>query len=292
MSDAISTVVAAPRTRNRFRQITAIATSAIVAFVAIGSIRQPSGPADGVSLAPCDAHADASVSPANSPPRFRLATFNIHGGKGRDGHVDLARTASCLQRFDIVGLNEVHGAWLLPSLDQAHQLADDLDRDFIFAPTERRWWHYDFGNAVLSSMPTQSWRRVPLPHHDAKSYRNFIELTFDVNSQPVHVIVTHLERGAAADRTAQWHEATTRFLALPKPAVLMGDMNMTRDDSLMRELLADGEIIDPLANLPAGRPEDRIDWILVRGLKCFDRGSIDIGASDHPCYWVECDVDR
>ncbi len=292
MSNAISTVVAAPRTRSRFRRLTAIATAAIVAFVAIGSIRQPSGPANGISLTPCDKHVEGASTPEMTSHRFRLATFNIHGGKGRDGHVDLSRTASCLQRFDIVGLNEVHGAWLLPSPDQAHQLADDLDRDFLFAPTERRWWHYDFGNAVLSSMPTQSWRRVPLPHCDAKSYRNFIELTFDVHSHPVHVIVTHLERGARADRTAQWHEATTRFLELSKPAVLMGDMNMTPDEPLMRELLADGEIIDALSNLPAGRPEDRIDWILVRGLKCLDRGSIDIGASDHPCYWVECEVRR
>src|SRR5579863_3136823 len=46
-----------------------------------------------------------------APDTFRLATWNIHGGKGPDSVVDLDRIARRVASYDFVGLNEVRGAY-------------------------------------------------------------------------------------------------------------------------------------------------------------------------------------
>jgi endonuclease/exonuclease/phosphatase family metal-dependent hydrolase len=151
-------------------------------------------------------------------------------------------------------------------------------------------WHDDFGNGVLSALPIRSWQRIPLGLHGAKHYRNILQLKFTVDARVLNVLVTHLESTDASARQMQWQTIAALFKSLPSPVVLIGDLNMPPDDSSIKTFLDAGDAVDALANLPVEHPETRIDWILVRGLKCFDRGSTEAGASDHPCYWVDCEI--
>jgi hypothetical protein len=75
------------------------------------------------------------------------------------------------------------------------------------------------------------------------------------------------------------------FLALRPPAMLLGDLNTTRDDPLLRDLLATPSVADALANSPAG--SGRIDWIITHGLKTVASGMSPAGASDHPQFWAD-----
>lgn len=221
------------------------------------------------------------------PRRFRVGTFNIHGGRGADGQLDLNRIARLLDGCQLVGLNEVHGAWLSRGPDQAELLARDLQSAWLFAPTERRYWHYDFGNGLLSRWGTSSWQRLPLPKESAKSYRNVLWASFPWDGATLHVLITHLDRSDALARTAQFALVARLFRSLPQPIVLMGDLNADADDPLLQELLATPDVCDPLAETRSTPPPRRIDWILARGLVPCDADVVDSGASDHPFYWAE-----
>ena len=104
---------------------------------------------------------------------FRVASFNIHGGKGRDHRLDLGRIGKCLAevRADFVGLNEVHGTCFGTRLDQAAELGQDLNMAAIFVPTERRFWQPSFGNGLLSRVTTTPVHMLPLPCTQGKKYR-------------------------------------------------------------------------------------------------------------------------
>jgi endonuclease/exonuclease/phosphatase family metal-dependent hydrolase len=276
--------------RRRLRWVTAVVV-VIAGMVGYGSIRQPAGPAEGIAFAAVVGSKHAARAPIAESKPFRLATFNIHGAKGTDRIVDLSRTAACLKGAQFVGLNEVHGPWLWQQDDQAAALAVLLDMPSLFAPTERRWGHYEFGNGALTTLPVRSWQRIPLSRNEAKSFRNVIRVTAMIGDQPLNILVTHLDRSRDSERVHQLQVVREMFVSLAAPAVLMGDLNTTRDDPTLAKLLDTPGVVDALDRLPIEAPDRRIDWILVRGLKCLDRGSIDTAASDHPCYWVDCELE-
>jgi endonuclease/exonuclease/phosphatase family metal-dependent hydrolase len=249
-----------------------------------GTERVPEGPAAGTTF-----QGESFPSP-EATNRIRLATFNIHGGKGLDGVRDLDRIAVELHGMDLVGLNEVHGGEFGEPIDQAEQLGRQLGVSWLFAPTEHRWWRNQFGNGVLTSLKIASWQRVPLPRQYGKSFRNLVLLRLDHATGPINVVVTHLDRSDDRDRTAQLNAAASLFLSLAEPAVLMGDMNTTADDPHLARILKTPGVHDPLAEIMGSSAEKRIDWILVRGCRSIDAGLVNSGASDHPMVWAELEI--
>ena len=227
---------------------------------------------------PCGPDAGTELEGA---PRFtttaahrtiRLGTFNIHGGKGSDGVLDLERTAHAVRGLDLVGLNEVHGPWFWQASDQAKLLAEALGLGWKFAPADLRYWHYRFGNGVLSSLHVSHWQRVPLPRQYGKSFRNVLLLAVDLESSTLQVLITHLDRSDDREREAQLQSVSEMFLALSEPAVLMGDLNTSTGDPGIARLLSQPGVRDPLADLAHGKTPARIDWILTRGLRAVDGG--------------------
>lgn len=217
---------------------------------------------------------------------LRVATYNIHGGVGRDLRRDLARTAEAIRGFDLILLNEVHGGYFWQTAGQAEQLAEATGRRWLFAPTETRWWHHEFGNAVLSLADADWWQRLPLPSA-SRGYRNLVLMSVPLAGGSVNVVATHLDRNDAAAREDQFRAASELFLALAEPAMLMGDLNTTADEPLLAALLAREEVHDPLREILGQETPRRIDWILTRGLRTIDAGTIDNGASDHPLVWAK-----
>jgi len=156
---------------------------------------------------------------------------------------------------------------------------------WLFAPTERRWWHDHFGNGALSDNQVRSWQQIPLDTAGSKSGRNALLVSIDhFDAQPLRALVTHLDR-SDPQRSAQLRTVIDLFLALAPPAILLGDLNSTVDDPLIQRLLAAPGAVDALAGTSAGK--GRIDWIVSRGLKCTKSGMIPAGPSDHPCFWAE-----
>src|SRR5688572_18755770 len=229
------------------------------------------------------------TSQATAPTRLRVATFNIHSGEGRDGRPDINRVARLLRGFHVVGLNEVRGDTREPEMTQPEILARLTGTRGIFAPVERdRLGHWAFGNGVLTVLPVRHWQQLPISADNAESNRNVLLVRIPHGERTINVLVTHLGR-APRDRPRQLSAVGELFLALQPPAILMGDLNTTRDDEQLRRLIATaghravpGEDLDPDGTA--------IDWILVRGLRVVDSGMIDEGASDHPMVWAELEL--
>ncbi|HEY2839861.1 MAG TPA: hypothetical protein VGJ26_11970, partial [Pirellulales bacterium] len=118
-----------------------------------GERRVPTGGAEGAALE------GAIITPRKPTSRFRVGSFNIHAGKGLDRRRDLARIAECLRGVDLVALNEVAGSCPWQDWNQSQQLGGALDCQWLFAPTESRWWHGSFGNGLLTRLPALYWER-------------------------------------------------------------------------------------------------------------------------------------
>ncbi len=267
--------------RRRTRLLWIIVPAIVAIAVAVGSQRVPCGGASGTGLRP------AAVATKKMPATLRVATFNIHGGKGTDRVRDLNRTADCLRSFHLIGLNEVHGACLGRSENQAQSLGRALEMDWLFAPTEQRWWHYRFGNGLLSSLPVEHWQRIPLERVHGKSFRNLLVSNIELDGRTVHVVITHIDRSDDRERVEQLRTVAELFLSLAEPAILMGDMNSSAEEPLIRRLLQSPGVRDPVADVLGDQAPPRIDWILTRGLRTVDAGIIETAASDHPCVWAE-----
>ena len=254
--------------------------------------------ADGSRSVPANPHQPILLSGAGSlatadSALVRVATFNIHSGRGSDRRSDLSRTAHVFTTPpDILGLNEVRGS-LFPGVwpDQATQLGQLLKLSSAFVPTERRWWHDDFGNGLLSRFPLDQIQKIPLSGRRGKAFRCAILARFPIQDKTVQLLAVHVD--SQADREQQLGEILALFEGLRPPALLIGDLNSTADDPQMKKLLDKPEIVDPLQDSPPdARGRKHIDWILARGFRCRSGLLIQNDASDHPAAYAELELER
>lgn len=217
----------------------------------------------------------------------RIATYNIHRGKGTDDIRNLKRTASVLVGMDVVGLNEVAGPSFLNQSDQAQILGEILSTGWLFAPNQRRWHRYHFGNGLLSRIPIKQWIHEPLAYDKqlSRSHRNLLQCQMMINEHPVSLFVTHIDRGEIRSTQLQF---VLQLFSTRSPAILIGDLNTREQDPILAQFLADPNNVDALDTaLGPKDPEGRIDWIFTRGLTVLKGGMHPTGISDHPCYWVD-----
>ncbi|MFO1020594.1 MAG: hypothetical protein U0903_07855 [Planctomycetales bacterium] len=222
------------------------------------------------------------------PARIRLANYNIHGGRGRDGRKDLGRIAHNLQGIHFAGLNEVHDPGTGNTPGQAELLGRELQSNWLFAPTEWCWRGEHFGSAAVSHLPVDYWQRIPLENKKAAGYRNLILFRIPLPQGKLHVVVTHLDRDK--DREMQLRGVLDFFRSLEQPAILMGDLNTPRHDPILRQAIDSGAVQDCISSQAKEDLPNRIDWILSRGISSVSAGLIDEGASDHPLVWAEFNV--
>lgn len=216
---------------------------------------------------------------------LRIGTFNIHGGRGPDGNVDLGATAEILRanELDLAGLYEVHGSF---RSDQAEILGENLNMASLFAGTEQRWWHDRFGNGLLTRRPIQNVMRIALPGTQGKRFRNAILAAVDIEDTRVNIIAAHLDTGVDQDR--QLATVIGLFRSLKEPAVLMGDLNCTSDHPMLAELLSEPGVVDAVSQkLGEESRIGRVDHLLTRGLDVVNAAIVITEASDHPYVWAE-----
>ena len=221
-----------------------------------------------------------------SSPSLKLASFNIHGGKGTDGVRSLPQIAELLKTADFVGLYEVRAGVREVGANQAAALATSCNASWVFAATERQWWSDHFGNGLISRGPLRSPIRIPLMGTRGKAFRNAIFATVPLQDAEVHILAVHIDR--ESDRRHQLQTMVDLFLSLEPPCVLMGDLNTTASDPLLTTLLEHPGVKSPLHEQFAGRiPSQNIDWIFTRGLATISAELIETTASDHPLLHAE-----
>lgn len=260
----------------------------IVIFAAVavdGSRAVPADPNKPIQMVGTSAPAQTDVS------ALRVATFNIHSGKGRDRKTDLMRTSQVIKSpMDVIGLNEVRVTWGEPfGLNQVDQLGQHWGMQSAFIPTERRWWHDHFGNALLTRVPLQQIQKIPLAGTRGKAFRCAALTQFEFKGQTVLLLTVHVD--SQSDRELQLRAVLSLFLGLQPPAILMGDLNTPEDDQQLQALLARADVVDahPEARVDK-RGKPRIDWILARGLKCRAGEVLENDASDHPALTAEFEL--
>jgi len=247
-----------------------------------GWFAQPTGTAAGgpVSL--------AGVTPATGKSTFRVAIFNIHSGIGTDDVLNLGRVADSVRDTDFCALNEVRGRLFGHDADQVHDLAAATGRACVYLPTERRFWHDQFGNAFLTRLPVEHWSRIPLPADGPDGgYRNFTLLRLEVGGQNVNAVISHIN--PLAIQPTQIQTLSAVFRSLQEPALLLADLNADFKQPDVKALIETPGVHDCLAET-VGRKSGRVDWIFARGLKTVTGGKVDNGASDHALFWVDLEL--
>jgi endonuclease/exonuclease/phosphatase family metal-dependent hydrolase len=250
----------------------------VAGIVGMGSVRRPYG-----ELVSNKMLLPARPKTIAGPSRFRVATFNIHSGRGVDGKENLGRTAQDIVGFDLVGLNEVRGANLLRATDQAAELGRQLGMAVAFGPSERRWFVTSFGNGLLSRLPIIGWRSRPMRVAGESSYRAVILAKIMVGNRDVNVVVAHVERVGARD--AQLMELGELFAGIPEPAVLLGDFNAKVTHPGLQRIGGLPGVENALATLE--RATAGVDHIYAKGLVAKSGEVVPTQASDHPLVWTE-----
>ena len=222
--------------------------------------------------------------PGSAPLRenIHISTYNIHGSRGTDGKKDLTRTAGIIQGADIAALQEVHARW---TTNQAKELGEALALGWLYAPTVRRWCRDYRGNGLLTKLPLKHWQTHLLPNVSGYRYRVYTVAEIILEDALLSLLFTHLH--TRLGREQQLKIVLDHFQNLPLPAVLVGDLNTRKEDPILKQYLPKDCIDAVGSTLQHQDSENRVDWILTRGLNIVAGGFVPPGVSDHPYYWVE-----
>ena len=218
---------------------------------------------------------------------FTAGVYNMHCARGLDGRTDIGRIADVVRGIDVVSLHEVKASFL-NSPDQGSAVATVTGQSCLFSPSRRRYLRDYRGNALISSAGIGPWVREPLVDDTNKNYRIVTTTSVQIDGRAVPVLFTHLHTRGLRDRQLQ--TVFEKFLASGDgPGILLGDLNIRRDDPVMIETLAQESSVFDAINITLGNadPVDRVDWILTRGLDVIEGGMTPAGPSDHPFYWVK-----
>src|SRR5919107_1834893 len=121
---------------------------------------------------------------------IRIASYNTHGGVGRDGHFVPKRIADVLQELDadIIALQEVENR--ATGFDMLAYLKGETGFEAIAGPTLLRRGA-DYGNGLLTRFKVLSVQRINLCVERCEP-RGAIDVELDCGGTPMRVLATHL----------------------------------------------------------------------------------------------------
>ncbi|MBN2561608.1 MAG: endonuclease/exonuclease/phosphatase family protein [Phycisphaerae bacterium] len=250
-------------------------------------------PVPGEAITPPSDRCDQLVVPPEGA--FTVATFNIHGGRGRDGFCDLARVAAVVIGADFVGMQEVSRGNLADGfLDQPMILSGLLGHPSFafFTVVERAPWDGggSFGNAFTSSLPVLAQEAFELPSIGSEGPRGLGWVQALVGGRAVDFFVTHLTLTSDpnSDIQAPQVDAALEIIDAIRhgdstPCVLMGDFNTYENGVIVSHLLERYNEVVLMADACSEDTADRRDYIFVsRDIEVVTACLVPNTASDHP----------
>ena len=155
----------------------------------------------------------------------RVATYNIHRGRGLDGRTRLERIAGVLAAIDadVIALQEVIGASPLKA-GQAAELGAALGMGWVMAPT-RHLRTALFGNVVLSRLPIRQHLQHDLTWKTCE-HRGVQRVDLAMDDDTLHFYNVHfgtslLERRSQAAKLA----SIVHDRRVVGPKIVLGDFN-------------------------------------------------------------------
>ena len=166
--------------------------------------------------------------PVDEPKRtrtVRVATYNIHSGRGLDGRTRLERIAAVLARIDadIVALQEVVGASPLKP-GQAAELGAALGMGWVMAPTRHHRTAL-FGNVVLTRFPVRHHVQYDLTWKTCE-HRGVQRVDVGLEDDTLHFYNVHLGTSLLERRNQAARLATlVHDRRVTGPKIILGDFN-------------------------------------------------------------------
>jgi endonuclease/exonuclease/phosphatase family metal-dependent hydrolase len=156
---------------------------------------------------------------------LRIATYNIHRGRGLDRRTDASRIAAVIASLeaDIIALQEVIGPGA-DGMGQAEEIAAQLGMTPVMAPV-RLLRGRPFGNALIGRFKVCGHHRYDLSWRGREA-RGCQRVDLEVGPGVLHVYNVHLGTAILERRAQAVHLA--RILDAPsagKPCVMLGDFN-------------------------------------------------------------------
>ena len=155
----------------------------------------------------------------------RVATYNIHSGRGLDGRTRLERIAAVLARIDadIIALQEVVGASPLKP-GQAAELGAALGMGWVMAPTRHQRTAL-FGNVVLTRFPVRHHVQYDLTWKTCE-HRGVQRVDVGLEDDTLHFYNVHLGTSLMERRHQAARLATlVHDRRVTGPKIILGDFN-------------------------------------------------------------------
>jgi endonuclease/exonuclease/phosphatase family metal-dependent hydrolase len=154
---------------------------------------------------------------------IKIASYNIHGGLGHDGHVVPKRIVRVLAELDadVVALQEVEAR--ATGFDMLAYLSNETGMEAIAGPTLLRDTG-DYGNGLLTRHRVVTMRRLDISCAKCEP-RGALDVELDCGGWPLRVVATHM--GLRPGERRQQTQMLLRALEDQRPVatVLMGDLN-------------------------------------------------------------------
>ncbi len=190
------------------------------------------------------------------PRSFRIATYNIHKGRGMDGRVRIERILRVLREIDadIVALQEVvNHQDRSPEEHQACYLADRLGYSYTVGET-RKHRKGVYGNVTLSRWNVEMSRQMDLSVA-GREPRGALRTDVRAGDQVLHIFNVHLGT-AARERRAQARlidEHLLKAIDVHGQRIVMGDFNDWNHGLVTKTLAGEFHLTDLAAHLPRTR---------------------------------------
>ena len=227
---------------------------------------------------------------------LKVMTFNIqHALDYQKRVIDFDLFINAIKKYgaDVCGLNEVRGDGPEEDYtDQTSAIADGLGFNSYFGEAIRVKGTSPYGNAIVSKFPFKSVETIKIPDPDNKKAnhrfesRCIIKAIAEINNKEICFLVCHMGLNLSEQKNAV--EVICKLLdEIDTPVILMGDFNTTPQSKVLlplRERLKDTDELNPVKNhgtYPSDKPENKIDYIFFRDLKCLKTETIEEIFSDH-----------
>ena len=226
---------------------------------------------------------------------FRIATYNIHKGRGLDGRVRIERILRVLREVeaDIVTLQEVtNHQERRPEEHQARYLAEQLGYFYSVGET-RKHREAAYGNVTLSHWKFEAVSHINLSVA-GREPRGALRTDIRVGNELLHIFNVHLGTAVRERRTQARliDQHLLKALDVSGHRIVMGDFNDWNHGLVSKTLASEFHLTDLAQHLPRTRgypallPLVHLDHIyLDHELKIekarFHRNRLTLIASDH-----------